>query len=300
MGEETKKCTGCGELLPLTDFRKKKPKVELSTALYSRCKRCDYQRTRKWQFENKERITELRREAYLRMTNDPVRLAKSKRNGAEWFQTVQGRFRTYQDGASKRNIPFLITTEDFLTFWQRPCHYCGDVIKTIGLDRLDAKAGYCLSNIVSCCATCNVSKNGMSNTPFITRMTAIYDNIFVGKTEPSADLIAHENSLKHGSSKIPWRQTLNGRLSRYKESSRARGSEFNMTCDEFASFWQIPCRYCLCEIQTVSLDRIDSDVEYRIDNVVSCCKTCNFLKHVMSIDDFLSKVLKIHNKLITQ
>lgn len=41
-------------------------------------------------------------------------------------------------------------------------------------------------------------------------------------------------------------------------------------------------------IKVQGLDRIDSNGDYTLDNVVSCCMTCNFAKHIKSYDEFIS------------
>ena len=48
--------------------------------------------------------------------------------------TLKGRFCRYKGVAKIRNIPFNLTKEDFIRFWQKPCIYCGQKIDTIGLD----------------------------------------------------------------------------------------------------------------------------------------------------------------------
>jgi len=57
----------------------------------------------------------------------------------------------------------------FLTFWQKPCSYCGDSIKTVGLDRVDNAIGYLDGNIIACCAPCNIAKRDMSQSEYIER-----------------------------------------------------------------------------------------------------------------------------------
>ena len=76
-------------------------------------------------------------------------------------------FRTYKYGAKQRKLDFVLTFQQFMTFWQKPCFYCGSKIKTIGLDRIDNKKGYSLDNIVSCCWRCNEMKKAKSQTDFL-------------------------------------------------------------------------------------------------------------------------------------
>ena len=52
----------------------------------------------------------------------------------------------------------MLTFEEFKSFWQLPCHYCGAEIETIGLDRIDNSLGYKLDNVIPCCLRCNILK----------------------------------------------------------------------------------------------------------------------------------------------
>jgi hypothetical protein len=52
-----------------------------------------------------------------------------------------------------------------------------------------------------------------------------------------------------------------------------------------------------CQVKTINfnwLDRIDSSKWYLKDNVVPCCKKCNFAKSDMSKEDFISHINKIY------
>lgn len=68
------------------------------------------------------------------------------------------------------------------------------------------------------------------------------------------------------------------RFAKYIRSAAERGYTFNLTFDQFMVFWQKPCTHCGDSIETIGLDRIDSDVAYQRDNVESCCRTCNAMK----------------------
>lgn len=79
----------------------------------------------------------------------------------------------YKFSAKKRGLEYLLTKEDFLGFWQKPCYYCTDPIETIGLDRIDNTKGYTMGNVVPCCAPCNMMKGTMPAQEFITRCARI-------------------------------------------------------------------------------------------------------------------------------
>ncbi len=88
-------------------------------------------------------------------------------------------------------------------------------------------------------------------------------------------------------------QTLNGKYIGYKKSARIRKFEFNLTKNQFASFWQKPCYYCGNSIETIGLDRVRNNEGYTMSNVVSCCDKCNKMKHILGKDDFLNHCKKV-------
>ena len=82
-------------------------------------------------------------------------------------QTPESKYTMYIGSAKKRKLLFALTFEQFMTFWQKPCHYCHDPVETIGLDRVDNSKGYTLDNTVSCCTPCNRSKFKYTTEAFI-------------------------------------------------------------------------------------------------------------------------------------
>ncbi len=88
-------------------------------------------------------------------------------------------------------------------------------------------------------------------------------------------------------------QTLGKKFITYKHGAKVRGHAFNLTKDEFSSFWQVPCTYCGSEVATIGIDRIDSSIGYSIDNCVSCCAMCNTMKLNHSLDEWLDKMKQI-------
>jgi len=88
-------------------------------------------------------------------------------------------------------------------------------------------------------------------------------------------------------------QSLRGKYTSYKRSANKRKIEFNLSCEEFKTFWQRPCRYCNSEMETIGLDRIDNSSSYSVANVVSCCITCNKMKINHSQEFFLEHCHKI-------
>lgn len=84
-------------------------------------------------------------------------------------QTLRGKFRRSVTGAKQRGLEFKLTLEQFSSWWQKPCHYCGESIGTIGLDRVDNLQGYTTDNVVPCCRPCNVAKMTQTVGEFVAR-----------------------------------------------------------------------------------------------------------------------------------
>ncbi|MHB1954490.1 MAG: hypothetical protein ACYCOU_12155 [Sulfobacillus sp.] len=72
---------------------------------------------------------------------------------------------------------------------------------------------------------------------------------------------------------------------KYKKSAAVRGLRFSITREDFELLTSSPCRYCRHR-GNCGLDRLDSSVGYRVDNLASCCTTCNFMKLGMDEETF--------------
>jgi hypothetical protein len=119
---------------------------------------------------NKEKIAAKKKEYHQK--NKERLLAKSK----GYRQTIKGKYALYKGGANARGYSFLLTVDEFATFWQKPCYYCGDPIELVGLDRIDNNIGYQLDNVVSCCFKCNTWKHATSQEEFLDHAEKIYFN----------------------------------------------------------------------------------------------------------------------------
>lgn len=91
-------------------------------------------------------------------------------------ETPKAMRQLYLRGAERRGLPFDLKVEDFENLWGKPCYYCKDPIRTIGLDRLNNEDGYTLSNVVPCCPTCNFMKLKSSPDEFIAKCKKVADN----------------------------------------------------------------------------------------------------------------------------
>ncbi len=83
-----------------------------------------------------------------------------------------------------------------------------------------------------------------------------------------------------------YRNSPRRKFSSYKGDAKQRNIPFLIEYKQFEGFWQAPCAYCGAEIETIGLDRIDSDGPYHIDNVVPCCWPCNHNKGTQTLEEW--------------
>ena len=145
-----KTCNKCGETKALTEFSKHK---RTRDGLETQCKNCRNIIQKAYCKANPEK-EKARHKTYSKTNPEKIKAYKKA-----YHQTPAGKISQYKSDAKKRNIPFLLTEEEFKGFWQAPCTYCGAAIETIGLDRVDSSGPYHIDNVVSCCRPCNSSKN---------------------------------------------------------------------------------------------------------------------------------------------
>lgn len=111
---------------------------------------------------------------------------------------------------------------------------------------------------------------------------------------------------------------INKLLKTLKTNADRRGRAITLSRSSFVALITQPCHYCGCapdqdwatrchnRTGTTSegfkyhgLDRIDGDLGYYPFNVVTCCKTCNFMKGKLSYDTFTTKIKAIAANLAT-
>ena len=79
----------------------------------------------------------------------------------------------------------------------------------------------------------------------------------------------------------------------YRYDALRRGLKFKLSFSEFKSFEGKSCHYCGDELDSICLDRIDNDLGYFKENIVSCCYKCNSIKHIYDREEFLRHIEKI-------
>lgn len=100
---------------------------------------------------------------------------------------------------------------------------------------------------------------------------------------------------------------INHIILQYKRHAKNRGLIWNLTYEQVEKIIQEPCFYCGTEKSNHKvtknckegydhngIDRVDSSIGYEPDNVVSCCKLCNYAKRDLSQRDFINWVSKVY------
>lgn len=85
-----------------------------------------------------------------------------------------------------------------------------------------------------------------------------------------------------------------GKLIAYKAAARHRGIEWKLTDEEAVMLFRLSCHYCGLPPNPLNgIDRKDNEQCYEKPNVVPCCTTCNYAKHVMSYAEFLGWIDRV-------
>ena len=101
----------------------------------------------------------------------------------------------------------------------------------------------------------------------------------------------------------------------YKHDAKKRGYGFNLSKDDFKELTSQNCIYCGQEpshiIKTNTTDnhgdyvyngiyRVDNNKGYEIDNCVTCCRLCNWMKRDLTTSEFKNHIQKIINNMENQ
>lgn len=95
----------------------------------------------------------------------------------------------------------------------------------------------------------------------------------------------------------------------YKNGAQKRNLAFELDMDQFRTLTKGNCFYCGDPPSNAykathgnyngtyiynGVDRIDNKTGYILDNVVPCCKSCNYMKHTLGYSDFIKKINQIY------
>ena len=87
------------------------------------------------------------------------------------------------------------------------------------------------------------------------------------------------------------------KFKQYQKSAESRSLDFGIDLADFETLVKSPCKYCghcpESENKLNGIDRIDNKLGYIIDNIVSCCPTCNWAKQTTEVKHFIDWVHKV-------
>lgn len=153
-------CKTCASHKRKKSYIKNKKKENLASKEYHQKNReKDNKRNKTW-YQRNIKEARIKRNKYY-WDNRTERRKKAKL----YLNTPKGRFNHLKGIAKRRKIPFELTFDEFMIFWQKPCIY-GCEIKTAGLDRIDSFKSYFLENIEPMCIRHNQAKNDLTPEQF--------------------------------------------------------------------------------------------------------------------------------------
>jgi len=126
-----------------------------------------------------------------------------------------------------------------------------------------------------------------------------------GKTlSCGCNLNTEEANRKKGLAQRVSDAALKKRFRSYRDSAPKRKLGFDLSFEQTRELLLSPCFYCggppsqisktLYETVLVGgIDRIDNSKGYTKENVVPCCKVCNYMKRALSHKEFLQHIEKI-------
>jgi hypothetical protein len=209
----------------------------------------------------------------------------NKEHLAEWrAQNFAQRFGGIKSQAQKKGIIWNedLTDEICYKMMTSNCFYCDFAPdKSLnGIDRMDSMGSYEKKNTVSCCKRCNFIKGCLDPVTFIKRCQHISKHF-------NGDGILNKE-IWSDSKSVPYKQ--------YLTRAAKKDYEFSLTKQQFFLITEENCYYCDKE-NTIThkngIDRKDNKIGYTIDNCVSCCRECNYMKAALNDDDFIQICKKI-------
>lgn len=220
-----------------------------------------------------------------------------------------------------RDKNFNLEFEEFLKITKNNCYYCGVAPSKVynyfikakkssnkskelgnyiynGLDRIDSTKYHTIDNIVPCCDICNRAKRELPQDIFMNKIQNF-------KINRIPIIVVDKKPIPEGS------------LGNSIKSVFYNYSDGDLTIEEFYYLSQEYCYYCggfpknifnrakidkkssasaklLGDFFYNGLDRIDNKLKHNKNNVVPCCKYCNFAKSNISFENFCSWIERIN------
>lgn len=131
-------------------------------------------------------------------------------------------------------------------------------------------------------------------------------NLRTGNTKSCGCLHKEKTSLAFGVA------SFHALVTRYKDDAKKRGYEWNLTDEQVELLTQQDCCYCGKPPSSLfhrnshngdyiynGIDRQDPLMGYVSENVVPCCKVCNYAKHTMQLSEFKDWVKLVYDRMFS-
>lgn len=82
-------------------------------------------------------------------------------------------------------------------------------------------------------------------------------------------------------------------LTAYRSRAKKKNLEFELDFEEFSIILKNPCYYCGTLNLNMVIDRVDNNIGYKINNVVSCCHNCNYGKNNLELSIWVDHLKKL-------
>lgn len=93
-----------------------------------------------------------------------------------------------------------------------------------------------------------------------------------------------QNTEKAKCSQSRYYRTDKGRFNAAQNAAKKRNKSFTISLEEYSNIISKPCYYCNNKLGDQSttgsgLDRMNNLIGYELENIISCCWTCNKIKN---------------------
>lgn len=88
-------------------------------------------------------------------------------------------------------------------------------------------------------------------------------------------------------------KTAHYRFMSYRRNAKSINVPFGLDEKFFAENMNRNCFYCNDKIDGIGIDRIDSNCGYELNNIVICCRRCNWSKNKYGVNDFIDMCKKV-------
>lgn len=116
-------------------------------------------KARAYELSQKEGRKESKRNYMQEYSKRPE--TRDRRREHAYHQKPEYKYFSYERNAKRRNQPFDLTYEQYLSLANAPCYLCGNKPNgnLNGIDRRNNTEGYNIRNCEPCCRMCNIMKN---------------------------------------------------------------------------------------------------------------------------------------------